>query len=103
MSGPVPSRRPKIELLGILAAGLIVLAFDVWTVRSSGDPWHFGRKQNDYYNLLLDGWTSGQLSLKVDVPEALLNLRDPYDPQLRPAGVGLHDASFYRGKYYLYF
>ncbi len=92
---------PERILLAIVALG--VLVFDVWTVRSSGDPWHFGKKQNDYYNLLIDGWLDGQLAMKVDVPEALLKLRDPYDPQQRPSGLGLHDASFYHGKYYLYF
>ena len=77
--------------------------FYVWTVRSSGDPWKFGREQRDYYNLLIDGYLDGQLHMKVDVPAALLALKDPYDPAQRPVGVGLHDASFYKGKYYVYF
>src|ERR1039457_4253716 len=91
------------ERVLLLTVALVVLVFDVWTVRSSGDAWHFGEKQNDYYNLLIDGWLDGQLNLKVDVPAALLALPDPYDPRQRPVGLGLHDASFYRGKYYLYF
>ncbi len=91
------------ERVLLLAVALLVLAFDVWTVRSSGDAWHFGKKQNDYYNLLIDGWRSGQLAMKVDVPEALLKIPDPYDPAQRPPGLALHDASFYKGKYYLYF
>lgn len=77
--------------------------FYLWTVRSSGDPWKFGLEQRDYYNLLIDGWLDGQLHLKVDVPEALLRLPDPYDPTKRPPGLGLHDATFFRGRYYLYF
>lgn len=85
----------------VLCAGLAW--FYVWTVRSGAGPWKFGKEQQDYYNLLLDGWLDGHLYLKVDVPEALLKLPDPYDPTLRPAGLGLHDASFYGGKYYLYF
>lgn len=76
--------------------------FYLWTARSSGDPWNFGAEQSDYYNLLIDGWLDGQLNLKVEVPEDLLRAPNPYDPALRPPG-GLHDASFYRGKYYLYF
>jgi len=87
-----------------LAVFCVALAwFYVWTVRSGAGPWKFGQEQQDYYNLLLDGWLDGHLSMKVDVPEALLKLPDPYDPTLRPAGLGLHDASFYGGKYYLYF
>ncbi|MFM8336206.1 MAG: hypothetical protein ACKODK_11645, partial [Opitutaceae bacterium] len=77
--------------------------FYVWTVRSSGDPWKFGLEQRDYYNLLIDGWLDGQLHLKVAVPEALLKIKDPYDPTQRPPGLALHDASFFDGKYYLYF
>ena len=77
--------------------------FHVWTVRSSGDPWKFGLEQRDYYNLLIDGWLDGQLHLKVEVPEALLKIKDPYDPAQRPLGLALHDASFYNGRYYLYF
>ena len=77
--------------------------FHVWTVRSNADEWDFAPEQNDYFNLLIDGWLDGQLHMKVPVPEAMLALKDPYDPALRPPGLGLHDATFYRGKYYLYF
>ena len=93
----------RIERLLIFAACVVVGWFDLWTVRSSSDPWKFGQEQRDYYNLLIDGWLDGQLALKVEVPAELLALRDPYDPGQRRAGLGLHDASFYRGKYYLYF
>lgn len=87
----------------LLAVALVVLIFDVWTVRSNNEPWHFGKKQTDYYNALIDGWLSGQLAMKMDVPPALLKLADPYDPAQRPPGLAAHDASLYKGKYYLYF
>lgn len=95
--------RPRREawLLGALCAA--IGWFYVWTVRSSGDPWDFGHEQNDYFNLLIDGWLEGQLHLKVEVPEELRQHPDPYDPRLRRPGLGLHDASYYQGKYYLYF
>ena len=88
-----------------LVAALCVAVgwFYVWTVRSSGDPWKFGLEQRDYYNLLIDGWLDGRLHMKVEVPEALLKIRDPYDPTQRPPGLALHDASFFDGKYYVYF
>ena len=90
---------------GILISALCVVVgwFYVWTVRSNGDEWKFGTEQRDYYNLLLDGYLDGQLHMKVEVPPELLKLKDPYDPNLRPPGLGLHDASFYKGKYYVYF
>jgi hypothetical protein len=93
----------RIERSLVFAACLAVGCFYVWTVRSTAEPWKFGKEQRDYYNLLIDGYLSGQLNMKVEVPEALLRLKDPYDPGERPAGLGLHDASFYKGKYYVYF
>jgi len=90
------------SVLLVATIGLVGV-FYVWTVRSNGTPWKFGRPQKDYYNLLIDGFLAGQLAMKVDVPPALLQLADPYDPRTRPPGLALHDASFFRGKYYLYF
>jgi hypothetical protein len=60
------------------------------------------------YNLLVDGFRSGQLNLKKEVPGGLIQLPDPYDPKAN-AGYRnwltyrLHDTSLYRGKLYLYF
>jgi 4-amino-4-deoxy-L-arabinose transferase-like glycosyltransferase len=86
-----------------VAMALLVGAFHLWTIRSTNDAWSFGEEQRDYYNRLIDGWLEGQLHMKVEVPAALLALKNPYDPAERPPGLGLHDASYYQGKYYLYF
>lgn len=91
------------ERLLVFGLALLVAAFQLWTLRSTNAPLHFGHEQRDYYNLLLDGWLDGQLHLKVEVPAALRALDNPYDPAVRPPGLGLHDASYYQGKYYLYF
>ena len=66
--------------------------FYVWTVRSSGEEWGFGNEQRDYYNLLIDGYLDGQLHMKVEVPDELLRLRNPYDPQERPPGLLVADV-----------
>lgn len=89
--------------LVFVAMALLVGAFHLWTIRSTNDAWSFGEEQRDYYNRLIDGWLEGQLHMKVEVPAALLALKNPYDPAERPPGLGLHDASYYQGKYYLYF
>ena len=65
--------------------------FYVWTSRSSGEPWHFGAEQADYYNLLIDGWLDGQLHMKVKVPEALARASNPYDPAQRPQSAACHE------------
>jgi hypothetical protein len=74
-----------------------------WTAHREDRPWNFGAEQSDYYNLLIDGFLSGQLHMKAEVSPELLRVENPYDPRNRPPGSSLHDASFYNGKYYLYF
>ncbi len=67
---------------------------------------------DEYYNLLVQGFRAGQLSIKMDAPPGLTRLSDPYDPAAnaryrapanRAAPNRLHDLSYYKGKLYLYF
>jgi Flp pilus assembly protein TadD len=60
-----------------------------------------------YYNLLVQSFRAGQLDLKIDAPAGLAQLADPYDPAANLpyrwiAGQPLHDLSYYKGKFYLY-
>ena len=59
---------------------------------------------------MVDGFRAGQLHLKLDVPDGLARLADPYDPEANEQFRGLlytpgrlHDTSYYHGKLYLYF
>jgi len=59
-----------------------------------------------HYNLLVQGFEHGQLSLYKTPPPELGQLADPYDPVANARyrqPYGLHDLSFYKGKLYLYF
>ena len=96
-------RRHWVEQGWIAAACAVVAAFYIWTARSEGVSWNFGQRQTDYYNLLVDGFLDGHLHLKVEVAPELLNVADPYNPANRAPGLALHDASMYRGRYYIYF
>jgi len=62
---------------------------------------------DNYYNLLVQGFRAGQLSLKIEVPLGFVQLADPYDPAenalYRFAPYGMHDLSYYKGKLYLYY
>jgi tetratricopeptide (TPR) repeat protein len=62
---------------------------------------------DNYYNLLVQGFRAGQLSLKKEVPPGFAQLADPYDPSANAVyGVApyrLHDLSYYKGRLYLYF
>jgi tetratricopeptide (TPR) repeat protein len=57
---------------------------------------------DNYYNLVVQGFRAGQLSLKKEVPPGFAQLADPYD-RMANAPYGVLDLSYYRGKFYLYF
>jgi tetratricopeptide (TPR) repeat protein len=60
--------------------------------------------EDSYYNLLVQGFRAGQLSLKREAPPGLARLADPYDPAVNAAYIGhVYDMSYYKGKLYLYF
>ncbi len=62
---------------------------------------------DSYYNLLVQGFRAGQLSLKKEVPPGLAQLTDPYDPTAnepyRFPPYTMLDLSYYKGRLYLYF
>jgi tetratricopeptide (TPR) repeat protein len=55
-----------------------------------------------YYNLLVQGFRAGQLSLKKEVPPGFAQLADPYD-RTANTPYGVLDLSYYEGKFFLYF
>lgn len=89
--------------LALLLAVLGGLALLYWTAMAGWSPPRLDAKESDYYNLLVSGFRKGTVSMDVPVPEALKNAENPWDPAKRPAGVALHDASYFGGRYYLYF
>ena len=62
---------------------------------------------DSYYNLLVQGFRAGQLSVKKEVPPGLAQLANPYDPAAnslyRSLSYKMHDLSYYKGRLYLYF
>jgi tetratricopeptide (TPR) repeat protein len=69
--------------------------------------WWSPNPSDAHYNLLVQGFRAGQLSLKKEAPSGLMRLPDPYDPTANePYRIGpdhLHDLSYYKGRLYLYF
>jgi tetratricopeptide (TPR) repeat protein len=57
-----------------------------------------------YYNLLVQSFRAGQLSLKMEAPPGLARLADPYDPAANAPyrARWMYDLSYYKGKLYLY-
>ena len=81
------------------ALGAVVWFFH-WTVKTSGGFHPPG--EEDYYSFLVRGWRAGHLHLSKAPSPEMLALADPYDPA-QNAAVRLADASYYKGRYYLYF
>ena len=69
---------------------LVLLAWAASDVNGPDIDFDLNTQSGDYYNLLVDGFLDGHLSMKVPL-EATGKL---------PV---LMDASLYRGKYYMYF
>jgi tetratricopeptide (TPR) repeat protein len=90
-------------MLGVCA---LVVGVYVYTVHSGVLVSGSLSAADNYYNLLVQGFRVGQLSLKKEVPLGLTQLADPYDPAenglYRFAPYGMHDMSYFKGKLYLY-
>jgi tetratricopeptide (TPR) repeat protein len=66
------------------------------------------RAEDAYYNLLVQGFSAGQLNVKRDPPPRLAALANPYDPNLNASYAWdkdhlCYEMSYYKGKLYLYF
>lgn len=98
-SGP-RTMQSWLTWLSVAAALAIVVCFFHWTVKTSGGFNPPG--EEDYYNFLVRGWRSGHLHMSKEPSAEMLALADPYDPS-RNGPHRLADASYFQGRYYLYF
>lgn len=104
MAAESSNLRPTISWRARIATGIIVagvIAFYFWTAASGGQRAAFGGETSDYYDLLARGFLDGHLHMKV-TPDPTLRVELP-NRVVSPNAAWLLDASFYRGKYYLYF
>ncbi|HZL66904.1 MAG TPA: hypothetical protein VFC29_06190 [Candidatus Limnocylindrales bacterium] len=65
-------------------------------------PAMLGSGINQLYAGLARSFLQGKATLPIEPPPELLSLPNPYDPEAN-AIYRLHDASLYKGHYYLYF
>jgi len=89
--------------VGILAAAcVLVIGVYAYTAQSGYVVSSSPNAADSYYNLLVQGFRAGQLSLKKEVPSGLEQLADPYDPAAN-SHYDVLDTSYYKGKLFLYF
>jgi hypothetical protein len=87
--------------IAALLATLVLAPLYLWTA-SAGLPFGIGEEHGEPYDLLGRALLHGQLHLEAAPRPELFELPDPYLPG-RNARLRLHDASLYKGRYYLYF
>lgn len=86
----------------------LVIGIFAWTAAPGFHDIATLRAQDCYYNLLVQGFREGQLSVNRDVAPGLASLANPYDPTANKPYLWdihhiCHDMSYYKGKLYLYF
>ncbi len=97
---------PRLIALGLVCA--VVIGIFVWSAQPGILESISSRAQDSYYNLLVQGFRSGQLSVKRDAPPGLATLPHPYDPAANTSYVWAknnlcYEMSYYQGRLYLYF
>ena len=102
------ARRPRWrQAVGPGLALVLVIGLLGWMAGRHGAEFAPPPAAAEHYNLLVEGFRAGQLSLKREIPPGLAQLADPYDPVAnavyRSPPIGLHDASYFHGRLYLYF
>jgi Flp pilus assembly protein TadD len=86
----------------LAVASAVVIGVYAYTARSGFLASTSLNAAEMYYNLLVQGFRVGQLSLKKDVPPGLAQLADPYN-RTANRHYGVLDLSYYKGKFYLCF
>ncbi len=94
----------------ISLAAVCALVIGLYAYMSLPGDWEkFGLENaaDASYNVLVQGFRAGHLSLKKEVPVGLAQLTDPYDPAAnavyRATPYRIHDLSYYKGRLYVYF
>ena len=89
-----------LSLFCAFLVGVITWAADADSPHESLNP----DPKNSNYNLLVQGFQSGQLNMEMNAPPGFKKLDDPYNPiENFNYLTNLRDISYYNGKFYLYF
>jgi tetratricopeptide (TPR) repeat protein len=92
------TRWTRYAVLGAVCA--LVIGFYGWSANSGVFELMGSGAGDSYYNLQVQGFRDGHLNLKTEVPPDIAQF--VHDESWLD-NHGLHDLSFYKGKFYLYF
>lgn len=94
-----------LPIVAVLTAYVFFASAGRWTFHRVKTYEHFTHLGEGYYSMLAEGFLGGKLSVPYPPDPRLAAMSDPYDYLARDADKieFLWDASYYRGKYYLYF
>ena len=101
-TGPTEAPRAWWRRFGVVLASVAVIGLYAWTVSPAVSQLHGPTPREAYYNLQIDGFRAGTLAMKIAPDPGLARLANPYDPA-QNGPYRLHDASYFNGKYHLYF
>ncbi|HYK04465.1 MAG TPA: hypothetical protein VE974_22125 [Thermoanaerobaculia bacterium] len=91
---------------GVLpTAAAVLFVLSAYAFFGSTGTWEFRRVNwpESFYGGQVEGYLLGQLSLRHEADPALAKLANPYEMKQREGIPFSWDASYYKGKYYLYF
>lgn len=97
------SLNPRV--IAALATMVLVLVVFALSSRAYDKGWESSPVAGGFQNYQAEALAHGQLALRLEPPEGLLALDDPYDPAANAQfrGLGYHDLSLYDGRLYSYF
>ena len=95
-----PWRRDRVIFDAVCA---LVIGLFIWAAEPGVLELQSQHAQRAYYNLLVQGFSAGQLNLKIAVPPELAQMADPYDPANTNHTATVWDMSYYKGKLYIYY
>jgi hypothetical protein len=93
---------PARERAIAAAAIAVCVALLLWVVSGVSQMESRPGYAGHYYESLVDGFLHGHTYLDVAPSPELARLKDPFDPA-QNAGYRLADATYYQGRYYLYY
>ena len=86
-----------------IAFGLLLVGIElVYVFLVSTGHWTVWPTSTQYYDSLARAFIHGEVALPIEPSPRLAELDDPYDPASLVDIPILYDASYFRGKYYLY-